>query len=74
MTDQAPSSRRAVLYRMVMPEHVCPYGLKALHLLKRRGHLVPEGRHLACRRSVRGIGKLTVYVIKSSILEDSGED
>jgi glutaredoxin len=29
--------RTARLYRMVMPEHVCPYGLKALELLKRKG-------------------------------------
>jgi|GEM_PF-5509192 len=29
MTDQSP--KRATLYRMVMPEHVCPYGLKAKH-------------------------------------------
>jgi len=27
----------AELYRMVMPDHVCPYGLKALHLLKAKG-------------------------------------
>mgnify|MGYP001764865553 CR=1 FL=1 len=27
---------------MVMPEHVCPYGLKALHLLKRQGFAVDD--------------------------------
>ena len=32
----------AVLYRMVMPEHVCPYGLKALDLLKRKGFEVED--------------------------------
>lgn len=67
-----------LLYPEVFAAEVCkglPGGDRAaLLLLKRRGHLVPEGRHLACRRSVRGIGKLTVYVVKSSILEDSGED
>ncbi len=31
-------SKRAVLYRMVMPEHTCPWGLKARHLLKSRGY------------------------------------
>jgi glutaredoxin len=34
--------KTAVLYRMVMPEHVCPYGLKALHLLKSKGYRVED--------------------------------
>jgi len=34
--------RKAVLYRMVMPEHTCPYGLKALHLLKTKGYAVED--------------------------------
>ena len=38
----------AVLYRMVMPEHVCPYGLKALDLLKHRGFDVRDD-HLTTR-------------------------
>jgi glutaredoxin len=32
----------ASLYRMVMPEHVCPYGLKARHLLRRKGYRVDD--------------------------------
>ncbi len=38
----------AILHRMVMPGHICPYGLKALDLLKRRGFVV-EDRHLTTR-------------------------
>src|SRR5687768_4743125 len=34
--------KRAVLYRMVMPEHVCPWGLKARHLLRSRGYEVED--------------------------------
>lgn len=34
--------RSATLYRMVMPHHTCPYGLKALHLLRRRGYAVDD--------------------------------
>ena len=34
--------KTAVLYRMVMPGHVCPWGLKALHLLKSRGFAVDD--------------------------------
>ncbi len=51
MSDMAahPSSaRKAVLHRMVMPNHVCPYGLKAKHLLERAGYEV-EDRHLTTR-------------------------
>jgi glutaredoxin len=43
-----PSPRQATLYRMVMPDHLCPYGLKALHLLRRHGYAV-EDHHLTTR-------------------------
>lgn len=36
------TERSAVLYRMVLPDHVCPYGLKALELLRRNGFEVDE--------------------------------
>ncbi|TFI59620.1 glutaredoxin [Sphingomonas parva] len=39
---------KALLYRMVMPHHICPYGLKAKDLLKRSGYQV-EDHHLATR-------------------------
>jgi len=38
----------AVVHRMVMPTHTCPYGLKALDLLRRKGFEV-EDRHLISR-------------------------
>ena len=38
----------AIIYRMVMPGHICPYGLKALDLLKRKGFIV-EDRWLTTR-------------------------
>jgi len=38
----------AVLYRMVMPDHICPYGQKALWLLRRKGFKV-EDRWLETR-------------------------
>ncbi|WP_407520772.1 glutaredoxin family protein [Methylobacterium oryzisoli] len=37
-----PHPRRAMLYRMVMDHHVCPYGLKARHLLRSRGFAVDD--------------------------------
>ncbi len=33
---------RATLYRMVMPTHTCPYGLKARDLLRRQGYEVDD--------------------------------
>jgi glutaredoxin len=36
------SPRQATLYRMVMTEHVCPYGLKAKDLLHREGYAVDD--------------------------------
>ena len=35
-------TKTAVLYRMVMPTHTCPYGLKSLHLLKSKGYKVED--------------------------------
>ncbi len=34
--------RTATLYRMVMPTHTCPYGLKAKDLLRRQGYAVED--------------------------------
>ena len=45
-TTTAP--RHATLYRMVMDQHVCPYGLKAKDLLRRQGFTV-EDRWLTTR-------------------------
>ena len=41
-------SRQAVLYRMVIADHLCPYGLKAKDLLERFGYAV-EDHHLTSR-------------------------
>jgi glutaredoxin len=41
-TEAGDGRRRAVLYRMVTPEHTCPYGVKARHLLRRRGYQVED--------------------------------
>ena len=41
-------TRTARLYRMVMPDHLCPYGLKSKDLLERHGYRV-EDHHLTTR-------------------------
>ena len=50
MSDMSnhPVAKTAVLYRMVMSHHTCPYGLKAKDLLQRAGYEV-EDRHLTTR-------------------------
>lgn len=42
------ATRKAILYRMVMPTHTCPYGLKAKDLLRRQGYEVED--HYLCTR------------------------
>jgi len=44
------SARTAILHRMVMPGHTCPYGLKSKHLLTSRGYRVDD-RHLTTREA-----------------------
>lgn len=36
------TAKQATLYRMVMPEHTCPYGLKAKHLLRQQGFAIDD--------------------------------
>lgn len=40
--NDSEGSKTASLYRMVMPDHICPYGLKARALLRRRGYTVDD--------------------------------
>lgn len=50
VATSAPAARHAVLHRMVMLNHTCPYGLKALDLLRRKGFTV-EDMHLTTREA-----------------------
>jgi len=42
------TQKTAVLYRMVMDKHICPFGLKAKHLLQNKGFTV-EDYHLVTK-------------------------
>lgn len=44
MSAHPKLAKSAILYRMVMPDHVCPWGLKAKDLLKRSGFEVEDHR------------------------------
>jgi glutaredoxin len=50
MSNPPAAAKKAVLYRMVMPAHTCPYGVKARHLLSRAGYEV-EDHHLTTREA-----------------------
>jgi glutaredoxin len=50
MASHPTVGKRAVLYRMVMPEHTCPWGLKAKDLLGRQGYTI-EDHHLTTREA-----------------------
>ncbi|MBS9719816.1 glutaredoxin family protein [Tianweitania sp. BSSL-BM11] len=38
----ASNTKTATIYRMVMPSHICPFGLKSVDLLKRQGYTVDD--------------------------------
>lgn len=50
LSDHPRAPRKAVIYRMVMPAHVCPWGVKAKDLLRRSGYEV-EDHHLTTREA-----------------------
>jgi len=49
--NESQVDKYAVLYRMVLGSHLCPYGLKARDLLKRRGFEVDD-RHLTTQEQI----------------------
>jgi glutaredoxin 3 len=50
-TNDAARGAQATIYRMVLPDHVCPFGLKALRLLEQAGYGVDD-RPLVSREEV----------------------
>ncbi len=48
VVDETAQGRKAIVYRMVTDEHICPFGLKTVDLLERKGFTV-EDHHLTSR-------------------------
>ena len=46
-----PDDRSAVLYRMILPDHVCPFGVRAKEMLEGHGYEVDD-RVLRSREEV----------------------
>jgi glutaredoxin len=40
--NREPDSKTAILYRMVLPDHTCPYGVKAMKFLERLGYEIED--------------------------------
>lgn len=49
-----PENRTATLYRMVLPDHVCPFGVRAKQLLLENGFEVDD-RVLETREEVEAV-------------------
>lgn len=45
--------KKATIYRMVMPTHTCPYGIKAKDLLRRQGYEVEAIGYARARKPTR---------------------
>lgn len=60
---ESSQSRHAVLYRMVMDQHLCPYGLKSRDLLKRAGYTLDD-RALRSREAVEAFK--TEHAVKTT--------
>ncbi|MCL6729381.1 glutaredoxin domain-containing protein [Sphingomonas hankyongi] len=45
------AARKATLYRMVLPDHICPFGVRALQMLQHAGYQIDD-RILSTRLEV----------------------
>ena len=68
-TDRPRTAKLATLYRMVMPGHVCPYGVKSKWLLESRGYTV-EDRWLRTRAETDAARAKQALKMAESRLED----
>ena len=72
------STRTAVLYRMKLPDHECPYGLRAMQMLEDAGYQIDE-RLLTSREEVdafeaeQGVSSTPVIFIGDERIDGSDE-
>ena len=72
------STRTAVLYRMKLPDHECPYGLRARRMLEDAGYQIDE-RLLTSREEVdafeaeQGVSSTPVIFIGDERIDGSDE-
>ena len=70
MSTNPPQSRKtAVLHRMVLPDHVCPFGVASLELLQREGFEV-EDHQLTSRAETEALkSKLGVATTPQTFID-----
>ena len=62
-----PETRHAILYRMVMPQHICPWGLKSKWFLEREGYAVDD-RWIADWNRTQAVNLLAAGVLCRSAI------
>lgn len=78
MSNADPSRPRATLYRMVLPDHVCPFGLRALSMLEQSGFDVDD-RPLRSREETdafmaeRGLQTTPLVIVGDEIVGGSDD-
>jgi glutaredoxin len=66
-----PDSRSATLYRMVLPDHVCPFGLRAKQMLEQNGFEIEE--HLLTSREEVNAFKAEHDLVTTPLIFVDGE-
>ena len=66
-----PDSRSATLYRMVLPDHVCPFGLRAKQMLEQNGFAIEE--HLLTSREEVNAFKAEHDLVTTPLIFVDGE-
>jgi glutaredoxin len=64
-------SRSATLYRMVLPEHTCPFGVRAKELLEQHGYQIDE--HILSSREEVDAFKAERGLSTTPLVEIDGE-
>lgn len=65
------AKRHATLYRMVLPDHECPYGLRAKALLERAAYAIDE--HILATREQTDAFKAERGLSSTPLVEIDGE-
>ena len=71
-------TRKAVLYRMVLPTHECPYGLRSRQLLEDAGfeieeHLLTSREEVDAFKAKHGLDTTPLIIIDGEVIGGSEE-
>lgn len=74
MTD----TRKAVLYRMVLPDHICPFGVRAKQILQSEGfevddHILRSREEVDAFKAERGVATTPLIEIDGEVIGGSDD-